>query len=48
MDNSLNLRFLAYRGVRMATTIARECPSFCLSVKDPLDAVSLVHSIHTA
>ena len=48
MDNSLNLRFLGYRGVQMASAIARECPAFDLYVKDPMDAVSLVQSIHTA
>lgn len=47
MDNSLNLRFLGYRGVQMASTVARECPAFALSVKDPMDAVSLVQSIHS-
>ena len=48
MDNSLNLRFLGYRGVQMTSTIARECPAFALYVKEPMDAVSLVQSIHTA
>lgn len=48
MDNSLNIRHLGYRGVRMATALARGCPAWELEVKEPRDAIQILGELTAA